>query len=76
MANCAKHINIHTPGLCPVCLIEERDRLRKALESVEWITDYDGGCYGAYKECPWCGNSRKEGHAPDCERQRALAEPQ
>ena len=34
----------------------------EALLAVEWVTG----------ECPWCGNSHREGHEEDCPRQAAL----
>ena len=34
----------------------------EALLAVEWVTG----------ECPWCGNSHREGHDEDCQRQAAL----
>ena len=34
----------------------------EAIFAVEWVTG----------ECPWCGNSHREGHADDCQRQAAL----
>jgi predicted RNA-binding Zn-ribbon protein involved in translation (DUF1610 family) len=44
-------------------LQEENIKLRATLEAVEWATGYF---------CPWCGNYRIIGHAPDCQRQIAL----
>ena len=32
MVNCAIHLQTKAPKLCPICLIGERDRLRRALE--------------------------------------------
>ena len=46
----------------------ERDALRAAVEAVEWIPVAGT----AYCVCPWCGNTFSIGHAPDCQRQRAL----
>jgi hypothetical protein len=43
----------------------ERDELRAALEAVEWVYEYR-------MICAWCGESYDYGHAPDCQRQRAL----
>ena len=40
----------------------ERDRLREALETVEWLGFI----------CPWCRRLERKGHAPDCQRQAAL----
>lgn len=35
---CQKHVNVHAPGLCPVCLMEERDRLRREVAQYrEWL---------------------------------------
>ena len=46
-------------------------QLLEALEAVEWVSDDN------YPEqppgCPWCGNYRRNGHAPDCLRQAAIA---
>lgn len=44
----------------------EHDRLRAALEAVEWVDSC--GTFG----CPWCGQLMYAKHAPDCARQRAL----
>mgnify|MGYP001562248292 CR=1 FL=1 len=46
----------------------ERDRLRAALEAVEWHELEFGRCY----RCPWCGGSSEMGHKNDCMRQAAL----
>ena len=32
MRNCGKHAAARSPGLCPICLVEERDRLRAIVE--------------------------------------------
>ena len=32
MINCIKHKDVRAPGLCPICLVEERDRYRRELE--------------------------------------------
>ena len=42
----------------------ENDRLRAALEAVEYA-DMES-------RCPWCGNWYNKGHAPNCQRQAAL----
>jgi len=35
---CQKHSDIQAPGLCPVCLMEERDKLRKEVAQYrEWL---------------------------------------
>lgn len=39
--NCETHFNVKSPGLCAICLIEERDRLKKALEPFAMM-DRDG----------------------------------
>jgi hypothetical protein len=42
--------------------------LRAALEAVEWaVTPTHQVLY-----CPWCTNAKVRGHAPDCQRQKAL----
>lgn len=51
----------HDPDV--IALLAEVDRLRAALEAVEWDVE---GC------CPWCIAWFREGHAPDCQRQAAL----
>ena len=50
-------------------LMDEVERLRAALEMVEWI---DTG--GKYEECPWCRChfGYDADHATDCPRQLAL----
>jgi hypothetical protein len=45
----------------------ENERLRRALESVEWITNDFG-----LRLCPFCENSQYHGHTLDCPRQVAL----
>ena len=56
------------------------NRMRQALESVEWTYTPDG-CGGEELTCPWCGGypiddeERAAGirdHTPDCQRQAAL----
>ncbi len=44
-------------------LTTENERLRGALEAVEYV--------GPYSLCPWCGYGAG-GHAPNCKRQLAL----
>jgi hypothetical protein len=47
----------------------ENNRLRAALEAVEWIeVDLWRLC------CPWCGSDKSKAHKPDCQRQLALKE--
>ncbi|KKN71216.1 hypothetical protein LCGC14_0422590 [marine sediment metagenome] len=31
MKNCEAHTRVESPGLCSVCLVEERDKLQKAM---------------------------------------------
>ena len=33
--SCKKHKNIHAPGFCPICFMEERDRFLAALQFLE-----------------------------------------
>lgn len=47
----------------------ENERLREALEAVEWADPY---CEERFSFCPWCHRSFGIGHAPDCQRQLAL----
>jgi hypothetical protein len=49
-------------------LTEQRDALLAALEAVEWVPM-------EYREsCPWChADPGSGGHAPDCQRQAAIA---
>jgi hypothetical protein len=49
------------------------EKLRTALEEVEWEPGGNG-----WLQCPWCGGygdgrARERGHKPDCARQSALA---
>ena len=51
-------------------LIAPAPGLLAALEAVEWVRDPAT----SYVYCPWCGHWRHDtGHAPDCQRQAALA---
>ena len=47
---------------------KQRDAAVAALEAVEWANAVDGGSI-----CPWCYWRKPDGHAPDCQRQAALA---
>ena len=47
----------------------ENDRLREALEAVEWVNDGGTECW---IDCPWCGGWVSKGHASNCQRQAAL----
>ena len=51
--------------------------LRDALEQVEWIPSaWDPNAKFHDRRCGWCGGiEEKQGHAPDCLRQKALAAP-
>lgn len=63
-------------------LLAENERLRTALESVEWVRQR----YNGRAECPWCHRYRPDssdgpdepdtGHSPGCRRNAALAEPE
>ena len=46
----------------------QSDTLLAALRSVEWTNAVDGGSV-----CAWCGGRKYDGHAPDCQRQAAIA---
>jgi rubrerythrin len=48
--------------------IDENEKLRAAIEAVEWIEP------GLDYSCPWCGFTEENGHAADCPRQAALGE--
>jgi len=57
-------------------LIVQRDTLLAALKAVEWVPS--GRTYvdneAPIMVCAWqCGNRRHMGHAPDCQRQAAIA---
>ena len=45
-------------------LERENEKLREALEAVEWE--------GNERHCPWCWGYQHNGHKPDCARQAAL----
>ena len=45
---------------------QENNKLREALEEVEFISDNDGD-----STCPWCCN-KSPNHDKDCQRQEAL----
>jgi hypothetical protein len=53
-------------------LSAERDELRAVVDAVEWITGPKTPAGNTMDYCPWCGGVDIEGHAPDCQRQRAL----
>lgn len=48
----------------------ERDRLREALESVEWCCDSE---MDDSRACPACGYSERDGHVATCWLRAALA---
>lgn len=48
-------------------LLDDIERLRAALDAVEWLPYSDG------LRCPWCYGRKSRGHAPSCLRQAALA---
>ena len=49
-------------------LEQQNHTLLAALRSVEWTNAVDGGSV-----CAWCGGRKYDGHAPDCQRQAAIA---
>jgi len=51
----------------------ERDRLRAALEMVEWVYD---ASHGPNAECPWCRADESDGHGDNCARRAALNPPE
>lgn len=61
-----------TFGRALLARIEAGDLALEALKQVEWSGDYP------MDPCFWCDRVRSQGHAPNCQRQRALglAEPQ
>jgi len=67
----------HTSALERLAKVEqERDTLLAALKAVEWVPS--GRTYvdneAPIMVCAWqCGNRRHMGHAPDCQRQAAIA---
>jgi hypothetical protein len=50
-------------------LTEQRDDLLAVLEQVEWVSSEKW----AERKCLWCMGYESQGHAPDCERQKAIA---
>jgi len=68
---------------CPGCLAERLEAARKtnaalvnALRAVEWLEAEDG--WGVTRNyCPSCDSRHEDGHAPDCQLDKALraAEP-
>jgi hypothetical protein len=52
-------------------LLAENERLRAALEGIEWIKieNHPGLTYWV---CPWCNATKTNGHRDDCSRQWAL----
>jgi hypothetical protein len=62
-------------GMWAAELMAENERLRAALEAVEWINMVPGATSHFWEDCPWCGGHRiGRGHWPDCQRQAALKE--
>lgn len=54
-------------------LIAERERLREALEAVEWHDNSGHGSTGSpWLQCPWCQRYKGDGHKLNCARQLAL----
>jgi hypothetical protein len=60
-------------------LVDKAIAMMETLDAVEWVTmAYKPHPYGAHPEviayygCPYCGQSKDQGHAPDCPRQAAL----
>lgn len=51
-------------------LTAERDRLRTALEMIEWIDGYEEST-GEFVFCPCCNREKKHGHY-DCRLEEAL----
>ena len=47
-------------------------RLRSALERVPEFIDYGGHRWNSDMECMFCRQHPNDGHAPDCQRQKAL----
>ena len=47
---CQQHRNVNVSGFCPICLIDERDKLKKALEEITAIQPIvcDGNHQGDY----------------------------
>lgn len=69
--DCEIHCDVRTEEpVCLICLIEDRDRLRKQLEEAERDRDsFADGLLIAdfYTECPECGEYIDNGpHHPDC----------
>jgi len=70
--SCEKHIEVRAPGLCPICLIEERDRLRRLIKAISTL----GRFYILYPidnivECEFCEqrkplDGRPFVHEDDC----------
>lgn len=52
----------------------EAQRIRIALQAVEWVATKSRGGGAYWHQCPWCGAYVDAiYHAPDCQRQAALA---
>lgn len=45
-AGCQQHEDVEAPGLCPVCLVNERDRLREALRKILGWREIDRNMLG------------------------------
>jgi hypothetical protein len=60
------HVRVDIPAL-----LAEVERLREALEAVEWMFN-DTGDFEGSDFCPWCNGCEKFGHMPNCQRQLAL----
>lgn len=55
MADCESHKNVKTAGYCPVCLLNERDRLRTHLDGIRETlvaTEVPAPAYGMYSFLP------------------------
>jgi len=52
MNNCIKHSAVRSPGLCAICLIEERDQLRAIVEAfLEFNISPTFDAKASYTEC-------------------------
>ena len=63
------YYGIEVPNPADKAMIAAAPDLLRVLEAVEWVYNSREG----QGECQWCRELERDGHAPDCQRQAAIA---